>query len=79
MNKYISRLKELNSYSQSWLQIIESNNYNEKAEENLNSTLNKLEKLYVLMSGITKADFVKIKAKTKEFDFDEPDPQLAVK
>ncbi|EAR95948.2 MIR domain protein (macronuclear) [Tetrahymena thermophila SB210] len=46
MSKLISRLKALISYSQSWLQIIEQDTYNEKAEENLEITLNKLTKLY---------------------------------
>ncbi|EGR31182.1 MIR domain protein [Ichthyophthirius multifiliis] len=46
MSKLISKLKALISYSQSWLQIIEQNNYNEKAEENLDITLQKLSKLH---------------------------------
>jgi hypothetical protein len=41
----LGKLKALNSYSQSWLQIIEQNNYNKKAEENLDVTLVKLRQL----------------------------------
>lgn len=45
MSELIGKLKALNSYSQSWLQIIEQNNYNKKAEENLDVTLVKLRQL----------------------------------
>lgn len=41
----MNKLKSLISYSQSWLQIIEQNNYDEKAEETLVSTLKKLRKM----------------------------------
>jgi len=42
----MNKLKGLISYSQSWLQIIEQNNYDEKAEETLVMTLKKLRKLF---------------------------------
>ena len=51
MSKAVSRLKALHSYSQSWLQIIEQNNYNEKSEENLDVTLEKLEELEDIFSS----------------------------
>jgi hypothetical protein len=47
----MNKLKGLISYSQSWLQIIEQNNYDEKAEETLNHTCSKLNHLKKIFSS----------------------------
>lgn len=50
LSSLINKLKGLISYSQSWLQIIEQNNYDEKAEETLRKTSKKLQKLHDIFS-----------------------------
>ena len=50
LSQLMNKLKGLLSYSQSWLQIIEQNNYDELAEETLIKTYKKLRKMHDVFS-----------------------------